>query len=196
MKSKKIIVCKKSSNIDNEIIKKLYKTIENVCSMNEKILDKVNNLEKEIEKIYKKQELLNSKIKDNKNENIIELKVEDINLDKDLIIKNLNYADHRSIIQLMKKYYLNNNKSYPIKCNGKHKFEYYYNNKWNEDIYGYKIVEIIFKNFEKLFLKNNVMNETIDTSKFLKNQEFIFSLGTEKKKREFIRYLRAEINSV
>ena len=76
----------------------------------------------------------------------------------------------------MEHYY---NKKYPIKCLSKMRYQYF-NGSWINDDNAEIIIDILFNNFEKVFLQVNTL-DNYDMDDFLNNQKFIYSLSNMKK---------------
>ena len=161
--------------------------IYNICS---KILEKLDNLETRVSKLESCEMKEGIHI-----ENLIELKEENLELSKEDVLKGLKYRDYRSVLNIFRKIYNNKTNigaSYPIRITGKRSYEYYYNKKWNPDVYGHRIGYIICLNVQNLFLKHNVFNGA-DCDEFLLNQKFIYKLSDEKYKKEIIKVIIEEI---
>ena len=130
------------------------------------------------ESVRKMQEQFYSLKATKKANSIKELKREIINIDFDIVKKKLKKRNIYSICDLMELYY---NKKYPIKCLSKFKYQYFFNGTWINDYNAEIIVDILFNNFEKVFLQiNNLDNYDMDN--FLNNQKFIYSLSDMKHK--------------
>ena len=111
------------------------------------------------------------------------------------MLKALNYRDYRSIIYIFRYCYknkLNEKYLYPIRITGKKSFEYYDNNKWNPDLYGYHSMNIIFNNIQNLFIKYNDL-DNIDAENFLLNQNFISNLSDDKHKKNIFKNIIEEV---
>ena len=122
------------------------------------------------------------------------LKKEDIIINKNDILRALNYRDYRSVILIFKLYYknkINSNAKYPIRIKGKRSYEYYLNNKWNSDLYGHYSMNTICLNIQNLFIRNNILDENDED--FMLNQEFIYKLSDEKYKKDIFKHIIEEI---
>jgi hypothetical protein len=186
---------KKLKIIDNsESTIQMNKILENILDMSSKILNEQNKIYDKIleleNRIIKIEEL---SIKYNINEDIKELKREDLVIDKEYVIKSLLYRDHRSIICIFKNIYKNN--MYPIKMKKSRTFEYYCNNKWNIDLYGHYSMNVLFSNIQNLFIKNNNVDE-FDDEDFILNQTFIYKLSDDKFKKSIFKYIVDEISCI
>jgi len=175
---------------NNDINKNI---LDEILSISSKILEKMNNLEERIERIEKK---LDIKV-DNELSliNLKELKKEDLNVNKDDVLKVLKYRDYRSILYIFKQVYKNKIDSeyaYPIKIIGKRSFEYYNNMRWNSDMYGYYCTNIICTNMQNLFTKYNNIDD-IDSDDFIMNQQFIYKLSDEKYQKSIFRNIIEEV---
>jgi len=63
----------------------------------------------------------------------------------------------------------------------KYKYQYFFNGTWINDYNAEIIIDILFTNFEKVFLRINTL-DNYDTDNFLNNQKFIYSLNGMKTK--------------
>ena len=173
--------------------------INELNSLSIKILDKINSLEDRIKKIEKKIDMINNKNITNQiiEENIIELKLEDLNINNEDTIKAIQYRDYRSIMYIFKLYYktkTNETYSYPIRIMGKRKFSYYDKKQWNNDPFGHHIINVIFQNIQNLFIKYNDMElNDISCEDFVKNQTFICKLINDKYKRDIFKNIIEEV---
>ena len=186
----------KDSDKYKNILEEIINISSNINISNKLILDKLNNLEERIIKIEKKIETKSSK-NEVIIENLRELKREDLDISKEEVLKSLSYRDHRSITYLFKNIYrnkMNEINIYPIKLSGKRSIEYYNNSMWNNDQYGHYSMNIIFKNFENLFIKYNNL-ENIDYDNFILNQNYINKLSQDKYIRLIFKHIIEEIRN-
>lgn len=157
------------------------------------LIDKLDLLNNRIDNIEKKIESNDKIIEVN---NLKELKKEEIELDEKFVLNSLKFRDYRSVLIIFKKYYMNKtneNYSYPIRITGKRKYEYYFNKRWNADLYGSYSREIIMLNIQNLFIKYNIFDEREENDNFLLNQEFIIKLSNEKYQKEIFKNIIEEI---
>jgi len=181
---------------DNYNMKEILDEINNISS---KIIDKLNSLEDRVKKIEKKIDMINNKNITNQiiEENLVELKQEDLNIDQSDVLKAIQYRDHRSIIYIFKLYYktkTNETYTYPIRIIGKRKFSYYDNKQWNNDSFGHHCIKVIFQNIQNLFIKfNNMELYDISYEDFIKNQTFICKLINDKYKRDIFKNIIEEV---
>lgn len=130
-----------------------------------------------------------TKEKPKKIEKYIDFKVEHFDIDQYFIRKCLDMNSTNGDIQLFKKMYIENvSKEYiPIR-HIKKKFQYWLNDKMNDDdTNGEYIINIIVKNIELCYMKvNNIDNYENDLDQFLKNQEHIMRLPEIKYKERFL----------
>jgi hypothetical protein len=181
---------------NNEILLIEIKKLSNI------FLDNINKIDKKIDdiiyrvsKLENKVEFIESYKSQNDVKKIRELKIETIELPEYDILRALNYKDHRSILYIFKLYYknkLNLKYSYPIRIKGQRSFEYYSNEEWIPDLYGNNIMNIICKNMEDLFIKNNII-EKVNIDNLLTNQEFIYKLSNDKYKRILLPFIVEEV---
>jgi hypothetical protein len=199
---------------NNTFLEKILFISSKIKEDQQKLIDKIEGLEQRMILIENKVDLTMHLVKKGKynpdllnttpEENIVELKRENLNISENDIVKAINYRDYRSVIYLFKLYYknkINKNYMYPIRIIGKRSYEYYANNKWNSDLYGHFIMNTICQNIENLFLTINNLDEysdLIDEDDFIPNQNFINKLSVEKYKKEIFRSIIDEVklNSV
>ena len=165
----------------------------NVVSSDEECAckDKIKELEDKIESLENIIKELRAKNINNKRR---ELKKERLIIDNDEILEFLKFRDHRSIVTLFRKQYLDNYNEYPIKCSGKRKYQYWDNNEWFDDLDGHHIINILCHNAQQLFLRtNNINSPKIDQNIFIDNQLFILKLSNYKYQRQILKYIRQEI---
>jgi hypothetical protein len=181
---------------DNINMKEILDEINNISS---KIINKLDSLENRVTKIEKKIDMINNKNITNQiiDENLVELKQEDLNIDQSDVFKAIEYRDYRSIMYIFKLYYktkTNETYAYPIRIIGKRKFSYYDNKQWNNDSFGHHCINVIFQNIQNLFIKFNDM-ELYDISyeDFIKNQTFICKLINDKYKRDIFKNIIEEV---
>ena len=171
-------------NISVEILNKL--TI---------IDDKLNKFEDRILNIEKKLDLNVLLLSDCEIEDLKELKKEALEMDKKDVIKALSYRDYRAVLIIFRNYYKNkDNKkyAYPIRITGKRSYDFYYNKKWNSDLYGHLSTDIIMLNVQNLFMRYNNMDE-MESNDFFLNQTFIMKLSDDKYKKEIFKHIVEEI---
>lgn len=174
-----------------------YTTIfEKIFNSSNEILNKLNNIEERLTIVEKKIDLVLPLLKDDVSiENLKELKNEDLIINKEDVLKAMEYRDYRSLIYIFKLYYknkLNERYAYPIKITGKRSYEYYDKNKWNPDIYGYYSSNVICLNIQNLFIKFNEY-EKVGAENFLLNQKFIYKLSDEKFKKCMFKSIIEEV---
>lgn len=178
---------------NNEFLEKILFISSKIYEDQQFILNKLNFLEEKINNI----EISKKTVKNNELiiEDLVELINTNLNIDEETTLKALSYRDYRSVMIIFKFYYknkINVNYSYPIRIIKKRSFEYYANNKWNPDLYGYYSMNTICLNIQNLFIKfNNIDN--ISTEDFMLNQDFIYKLSNNKYKKEFFKYIIEEV---
>jgi hypothetical protein len=180
--------------INNDILEKIFNITSEIYDTHKKILEKINSFEVRIQNIEKK---IDSTLKNNElsSINLKELKKEELNLNKEDVIKALSYRDYRSVIYIFKNIYKNKTNLeyvYPIRITGKRSFEYYNNMKWNPDLYGHYCISVICNNFQNLFIKYNNI-EDIDSDNFIMNQQFICKLSDEKYQKSIFKNIIEEV---
>lgn len=204
------MVNKMNSKID-VISDNLLDLQEEVEKVNKKIDRNDNELNDKMEEIQNNIENINKdfdKIKDGKifinNSNYKELNdktYQDIikSLGQDYILKKLSLRNYQSILAIMEQYFKSDNSTenakvnYPVKCKGKVDFEYYTDGKWIDDRYGTNVIDLIFKNFQELFLNVNLFPNNVQLNAMIENQQFINKLNHPNYKKEFKKKLRNEL---
>ena len=207
------IIKKNNNQYENKntqyVNKNFERLFENLLKLTNELNEKINILDKKFDekmdnfekKLLNIENSINNNNNNNKilnvNEDLKELVLENINIDRNEVLKAMTYRDYRSLTYLFKLYYkneLNYKNVYPIRLNSIRKFEYYANNKWNTDLYGDYSRNILLKNFENLFIKyNDIDAKDISQEDFLLNQHFICKLMDEKKKKELFKSIIEEI---
>ena len=180
--------------IDINEIKIVFEQL--LFNVSNEILNKINNLETRIINMEKKLDIVLPLINDDICiEHLKELKQENLDVEKVEVLKALNYRDYRSVIYIFRHCYknkLNEKYSYPIKITGKRSYEYYFNNKWNPDLYGYHSMNTICLNIQNLFINFNDINY-IDIEDFILNQKFIYKLSEDKYKKDIFKNIIEEV---
>lgn len=168
---------------------KMYEEQQNLYSKITNLEIRMTNIEKNI--------VLRTKYNGDCIEDLVEIKKESLDIPQEEFFKAIKYRDYRSVLHVLKYYYKNKNNlnySYPIKIISQRSYEYYYNYKWHPDAYGHYIMNIIIKNIEEWFMKNNLLdNKQISPEEFMLNQEFICKLSNEKYKRSIFKNIIEEV---
>lgn len=187
----KITNVSSQSNILDELLKISSKLFDGQTE----ILNKLESLEKRIINIEKKIELTTKD--DGVVEDLIELKRENIDINKSDALKALSYRDYRAILYIFRQYYKNKTNvkySYPIRIIGKRSFDYYANSKWNNDLYGHSSMNIIVENIQNVFIKyNDLDNGDVSDEDFMSNQQFICKLSDEKYRKDIFKNIIEEV---
>ena len=182
------------SNIEHN--KTLINKIENMDNEIKNLTKKVKNLEKLI-KISNNQH--NSILIENESqEDINELKKENIDIDSSIVLRALSFYDNRTIIILFKElYYKQENiiDKYPIRLIGKRSYEYYLNKQWISDIYGHYIKDVLLNNIQTILFKYNTYEYIKDSNVLIKNQDFIYKITSEKCSKIYFRIIIQEIRN-
>lgn len=157
------------------------------------LVQSIPNSPKNIEIIENNKKLLlatkkpREKVK--KVEKYIDIKIQHFDIDQYFIKKCLDMNSSNGDIQLFKKMYIENvSKEYiPIR-HIKKKFQYWMNDKMqDDDTNGDYIINIVSKNIEICYMKvNNIDNYETDLDQFLKNQEHIMKLQDPKYKERLL----------
>lgn len=157
------------------------------------LVQSIPNSPKNIEIIENNKKLLlatkkpREKVK--KVEKYIDIKIQHFDIDQYFIKKCLDMNSSNGDIQLFKKMYIENvSKEYiPIR-HIKKKFQYWMNDKMqDDDTNGDYIINIVSKNIEICYMKvNNIDNYENDLDQFLKNQEHIMKLQDPKYKERLL----------
>ena len=183
-----------SKEIENNINNSINIILNEILKKQETILTKIDCLENRIKNIEKK---LDCKYNINiQSDNLKEIKVENLNVPKEEVLKALKYRDYRSVMYIFKYVYknkINLECAYPIRIINKRSYEYYIDKKWNKDPFGNDSRNILCKNIQNLFIKYNNMEENDDIDDFMTNQKFICKLSDEKEKKNIFKYIIEEI---
>lgn len=191
VKEKKIIKVNNNIDYSKVFLEEILNISSKIYDSQQEILTKMDTFEKRILDLEK----LIKYYKTDNTENLKELKYEKLEIDSNEVDKALLYLDYRSIIYIFKIIYKNKSNSnyvYPIRITGKRSYEYYYNNKWNYDLYGHHSMNVIIKNIQDLFISFNSM-ENYNVEKFMDNQTFIFKLSNERYKKDIFKNIIEEI---
>ena len=164
----------KKKSYSDEIIMRLQKENNQLRNTVEILANRMLSYEENMKKM--REELDELKITKRAN-TFKELKRENINIDPEIVKKKLKKRSIYSICDLMEHYY---NKKYPIKCLSKMRYQYFFNGSWINDDNAEIIIDIIFNNFEKVFLHINTL-DNYNMDNFLNNQKFIYGLSNMKK---------------
>jgi len=122
------------------------------------------------------------------NKSIKELKVEDMDIENDVIIKYFRNKDIKSDISFFKYLYVDINGECPIRYLNKNNFQYWSEGKWKDDNGAEEIVEIVLKNLSKMYIKNNTFDNfgtNID-----KYQSHIYSMKDKKYRENFVKKMK------
>ena len=184
---------------NKNLLEEIYNISSKIYDDQKKIMDKIDSLEQRMTNIEKNisSKIINGTIICNTNSNIVNMKVEDIILEKSEIFRALKYRDYRSVLHIFRLYYKNKDNqesSYPIKITGKMSYEFYLNNKWHHDLRGHYIMNTVCTNVQNLFLKYNTLDyPEINTDIFFVNQDFIYQLSNDKFKKDVFKNIVEEI---
>jgi len=175
--------------------KKIITDIKNTNNLTKKISNKKNLPELEFEE----QPLIKvNSISIDEYHHFKEIKKEKIILDEEIILNNLHQHNIKSDINLFKLIYIDNSPKcyYPIR-NIKNHYQYWLNNKMNDDDqYGSYIKNTIVNNLQNLYLELNIYeNYENNTDLFLKNQEYIMNMSSEKYKDKLLKLILKIINN-
>lgn len=175
-----------------------------IINNHEEILDKLGSLDKRVDSIEQKLEVIEQTIthKPMKSDDLRSIVKEKLDLEtnKKVIIKFLNSKNVETDVKVFAEYYIikyndgqNVNYSSPIKCVSARKYQYWNNGKWIDDMDGYYIKKVLIYNIQKLYLKANVIDPD-NTDLFEENQKYINNMSNDKYARLFMRELRSYLN--
>ena len=176
--------------------------IEDVSTKLNKIVTKIDKMDKRIETIEKiivQKPMMSDELRP--------LIKEKLNVDKNktLITKLLNSHNIEADVKVFREFYIikytdddgSTNYSSPIKNISARKYQYWNNEKWIDDMDAYYIKKVLIYNIQKLYLKINTMtNLSDDTDLFEENQKYIETMTSDKYNRLFIRELRSYLNII
>lgn len=132
--------------------------------------------------------LMDSMESTSSNKSIKELKVEDMNIENNVIIKYFRNKDIKSDISFFKYLYVDINGECPIRYLNKNNFQYWSDGKWIDDNGAEEIIEIVLKNLSKMYIKNNTFDNfgtNID-----KYQSHIYSMKDKKYRENFVKKMK------
>lgn len=186
------------SNIENKY--------ENILDYLEKIDNKINNRnimveEKKVKDVKEIKEIIK---KDYEQYNIVykknfyqEFTVKYFDIDQTLILECLHNHNIRSDIRIFKEMFIKNvcKEYYPIK-NYKKTYQYWKDNHMNnDDENGTYIKNIITTNLANCYLKVNIFeNYSNDINLFIKNQDYIINISSDKYKDKILKEIVKIIN--
>jgi hypothetical protein len=191
------------SNIENKYdnilnyLEKIDKKINNKNIMvEEKKFNEIKEVEvKEVKEIKKKETDKNNIV--NKKNFYQEFIVQDFDIDEKMILECLHNHNIRSDIRLFKEMYIKNvcKEYYPIK-NYKKTYQYWKDNHMNnDDENGTYIKNIITTNLANCYLKFNIFeNYSNDINLFIKNQDYIINISSDKYKDKILKEIVKIIN--
>lgn len=136
----------------------------------------------------------------NKEELIIKnVKREKIVLPTDLVTKFLSLANVTGDVKMFKEYYINGVKQKKLipfrKINDK-KYQYWNNNKWNDDNNAEELLDIISRNIQIAYLSANDFDNIKDSDIFIKNQKHIASMTEPKNQKKLLTYIEKEFQTI
>ena len=132
--------------------------------------------------------LMDSMESTSSNKSIKELKVEDMNIENDVIMKYFRNKDIKSDISFFKYLYVDINGECPIRYLNKNNFQYWSDGKWIDDNGAEEIIEIVLKNLSKMYIKNNTF-ENFGTN-IDKYQSHIYSMKDKKYRENFVKKMK------
>jgi hypothetical protein len=165
----------------------------NIESILQNIEENILNINRKLEKIYKKLDIEEDDL------NIQELKKKKINIDDAIIKKSLENNSLSSDFEIIKNLYFNDSKElFPIKFIEKKIYKYWLNNKWNTDIDGTYIKDVIINNLNSCYLRyNNYDRYKNNTDTYIKNQEYISMISSDEKyKTRLLNHIKHYITSM
>lgn len=198
-----------SSPINDIILEKLALLTENLNLKNNTLIQKFEIMENKMDELSKKIQILEKKINNPNNsyanldenrvqEDIMELKKCNIEVEQSIVLRALTFRDYRTIIILFKILYFKEENcfdKYPIRLTGKRSYEYYLNNKWISDPYGHYIRDIILNNIQTVLFKYNTYEYIKDNDILIMNQDFIYKIIDEKYSKIYFRNIIQEIRN-
>ena len=176
-------------DIINNKIKNFFSIIDDKIILIENRINKLENITHEL--------LKRDKNVNDKNNKIVNLEKQEMNLPNDVIKKSLIYKDYRTILYIFKYFYKNKHNednTYPIKIKSKRMFEYY-NNQWISDNNAHYIKNTLFMNIQTELYKFNNLDNVEDIDDIYNNQVFINKLSEDKYKRDIFKHIIDEIHN-
>lgn len=160
-----------AQNIVYKRIDSIENLLQNLHGSNKEILQKINNHSS------------SNTISNTPKKTFKEIRIEQFNIDKNIILDCLKHGNLSGDIKLFQHLYLNNisKEYYPIRFLGKKNFQYMNDGKWNDDPNGNYIKSIILKkNIARCYSKVNTDINMENNDEFIKNQKHISELSDEK----------------
>ena len=156
----------------NKKIENIEKTLLILIGSNEEILKNIN-----------KNNIVEDDKKNIQKKTIKSVRIEQFNINKEIILDCLNMHSLEGDIKLFKILYLNDisKEFYPLRFIYKKDYQYMNDNKWNDDPNGLYIKEIILKkNIARCYLKVNTIENVKNNTDFIENQQHISRISDEK----------------
>jgi hypothetical protein len=154
----------------------------------------INDINIKLDKIYNKLEM------DHINDvNIEELKKCKIELDDTIVKKSLESNSLSGDFEIIRHIYFNVEKeAFPIQYIDKKKYKYWLNNKWNIDIDGEYIKDVLVCILNSCYLRYNKYDKyENNTDTYIKNQEYIGDIfKDEKYKTRLLIHIKNYINNI
>ena len=154
--------------------------------------DKMSIILNELKELRNEIEIIKSKIEDNKENNIVNIKKEELRLDKEYIIEMLNHRNHITEINIFNKYYMDE-KECPIKVEGMRKIYIYINNKWVLDMDGKILTDILCQNIQRTLTSINTTDNIKNMGNFIENQIYINKFNNYNYCRDVYKNIRTHI---
>lgn len=198
-----------STSMNNIILEKIDSLTENLNLKNDTLIQKFESMENKMNELSDKVLMLEKKMNHPSNpyanldvnsvqEDIRELKKNNIQLEQSIVLRALTFRDYRTVIILFKEIYFKEENiidKYPIRLTGKRSYEYYLNNKWITDPYGHYIRDIILSNIQTTLFKYNTYEYIKDNDILIMNQDFIYKIMDEKYSKIYFRNMIQEIRN-
>lgn len=198
-----------SSSVNDIILEKLSLLTENLNLNNDTLIQKFGLIENKMNELSEKVQILEKKMNHPNNpyanldensmqEDIMELKKDNIEVEQSIVLRALTFRDYRTIIILFKSLYFKEDNiidKYPIRLTGKRSYEYYLHNKWIIDPYGHYIRDIILSNIQIKLFKYNTYEYIKDNDILIMNQDFIYKIMEEKYSKIYFRNMIQEIRN-
>jgi hypothetical protein len=166
----------------NKKIENIEKTLLILIGSNEEILKKINN-----------NNIIESESKNIPKRTIKNVRIEQFNISKNIILECLNMHSLEGDIKLFKILYLNDitKDFYPLRYLNKKEYQYMNDNKWNNDTNGSYIKEIILKkNIARCYLKVNTIDNVKNNNDFIENQQHISKILDEKYQEKWLNKIK------
>jgi hypothetical protein len=180
----------------NEINEKFLLFSEKIDTLNNNIRLLKDNIEINTKTLA---DLTSATFANNKEELIIKnVKREKIIMSYEIILKFLSLSNVTGDVKMFKEYYITGikKKLIPFRKIDGQKYQYWNDNKWNDDLTGEIILDIVTKNIQSTYLSINDFDNIRDSDTFIRYQTHITSITKIKNQKKFFNFIEKEFQVI